>query len=170
MLHVCVTNCVELIKVMLKDGCVCTAQCRSSIWILVSGLKFFTFLLLFLCIFSDAFSASSSQVGEIASGQPLASWLEILQYCKPLLVGACFQTQGRNRMMLVGGKSGTVSSAVKCLRNKIMDIVGVMFMVFFSGTFWLITKTSYGEVELNDNYCFTSTYCTLDCIAWFLFR
>jgi len=73
-------------------------------------------------------------------------------------------------MLRGGGKTGTVSSAVKCLRNEIMDCSVAMFVVVFSGTFWLVTGTSYGEVELDDNYCFTSAYRTLDCIAWFLFR
>lgn len=58
-----------------------------------------------------------------------------------------------------------ITTAIKCLRNKPRQYHSNVSGVFFSGTFGLLTKTSYGEVELNDNYCFTGTYRTLDCIA-----
>lgn len=82
-------------------------------------------------VLSDAFSACSSEGGEIASGQPLAAWLEILPLGKPLLIAVCFLTQGRNRMFLSREKTGAVRSAMQCPRNKTTDSVVAMFVVFF---------------------------------------
>lgn len=64
-----------------------------------------------------------------------------------------------------------IATAIKCLRNEPRQChSNVSGVFFFSGTFGLLTKTSNGEVELNDSYCFTGPYRTLDCIAEFLLR
>lgn len=121
------------------------------IWYL-NSLKWFEIFYPSCCCFyaflSDTFSASSSEVGEIASGQHLASWLEILWYWKPLLIVVSFQMQDSNRMLLWGEKTGTISSTIKCLRNKNMDSIVAMFMVFFQVPFGLLQKPTMEKWSL----------------------
>lgn len=51
-------------------------------------------------------------------------------------------------MFLGGEKTGTVSSAIKCIRNKNLDAIVAMFMVFFQVPFGLLQRAAMEKWSL----------------------